>query len=68
MAYLLKIIRGLPKNGANTMSDIPDKIETSYQSNEGFEYERTEREIMKDIIVAINDLIDCVHELQKGNQ
>jgi len=50
------------------MSDIPDKIETSYQSNEGFEYERTEREIMKDIIVAINDLIDCVHELQKGNQ
>lgn len=37
---------------------LPDKIETQFDTNEGYTYNRPESEILDDLVNTVNKLID----------
>lgn len=44
------------------MSNLPDKIDVTFETNEGYEYSRTDRDILDDLVYTVNKLIEYLEK------
>jgi hypothetical protein len=50
------------------MSNLPDKIDTQYQTNEGQWIAKLDVDLMEELIDNYNQLIDYLGEAEQGKQ
>jgi hypothetical protein len=48
------------------MSELPNPIETHFETNEGFTYRRTETDILFDLVAGFNELVRYLESKEEG--